>query len=206
MNGNTMKIAAAFAAGLMLAGCEKMKFGWDKPKPAQPARRPAGPDLADAIKPPGYLAKAGLKTGFQRDDGAVNDAVVWMERYTKESEKRNKFEMENQALAKEKQTLSGKLARLETDLDQAKREISEANAMMLQLDGDLKAWKNNVLGYRDEARRQHRESMDSLARIMKLLGAEPQPTALYKQVTTGGPTAKQPAAKAKEPPNVSAGS
>jgi len=206
MNGNRMKIAAVAAAGLMLVGCEGLKFTTEKPKPV----RPASPTLAGAITPVDYFAKTSVKTGFQRDDGAVNDAIVWMERYTKEQEKAGRLEKEKQALKQEKERLSGKLAKLAGDMNQAEREINDANDAMLRLKKNLELWKGNVLGYRDEARQRHGQVMGRLAGIEKLLGAEvgPEPatTALFSGAATGGPAPGKPTVKAKETQNVAAGS
>jgi len=200
--------AGALAAATCLAGCEPMPFTLvptasvqaKDPEPEEPAEKTRG----------SYLDKTSMKSDFDEGGGAVSEAVAWMERYTKEVERRTQVEKENRALAGRNQELSGQATKLQTDLKRAQQELDEANAMMLRLSADLKAWKKDVLGYREEMRGAQRQTAASLGRILQLLGGEVPSAPLAATpsaapATPAGGAGKTPAA-AKEQTHASTGS
>jgi septal ring factor EnvC (AmiA/AmiB activator) len=201
---------AIVAAAMLVSGCELGPFpqiSWapvkpKKPEPTKEAEKPAAK----------YLEQTSLKGELgASDNGAVGEAMAWMERYTKEVERRTQVEKENRTLEDQNRQLSSKVGQLQADLSRAQQELDEANAMMLRLDSDLKAWKKDVLGYRDETRAAHKETMRALGRVLQLLGGELPSGALASTPTAAsssrvGTPPKAPTPAQKESGNASTGS
>lgn len=200
---------AALAAATFLAGCEPGPFTLVPQAPVEAAR--AKPAAAAAETDRSYLEKASMKSDFNHGGGAVSEAVAWMERYTKEVERRAQLEKQNRALEDQNRERVAKMATLQADLKRAQQELDEANVMMLRLNADLKAWKKDVLGYREEMRAGRTQTAASLGRILQLLGAEVPSSPLAATPPAGATipaaaAARPAAASAKEKGNASAGS
>jgi len=58
------------------------------------------------------------------------------------------------------------------DLERTEKELTEANELLIEMRKELDGWKTNVLGFREEINHVHKEQLQALIKIMKLLGAE----------------------------------
>lgn len=202
---------AVVAAALVLAGCEMEPFPLLSSVVVK-SGKPEPKDESEQPPPSAYLQKVGLRSKVdEADDGAVGEAMAWMERYTKEVEKRSRIEKEKRSLEEQNRELAKKADKLEGELKQAQQELDEANAMMLRLNADLKAWKKDVLGYRDEMRAAHTQTVTALGRILQLLGGEVPSSPLAARATppgsaSTGSTPKPASPAAKERTDAPAGS
>jgi septal ring factor EnvC (AmiA/AmiB activator) len=107
-------------------------------------------------------------------DTAVKSALEWAKKYTEKTEEADRLQQEVRTLTEDKDALTKQVAKLEKELDQAERELQEANTMLIDQRKELGAWKQNVLGYRDEMRGASQAQMEALAKILRLLGGEIQ--------------------------------
>jgi hypothetical protein len=103
---------------------------------------------------------------------AVESAIALSDKYAKLSE-------EAAALRQDKQTLEAENKRLKDDLqncrmnsDQAQKELTQANDLLLQTRLELNNWKNDILGFRGEMRDAQKAQLDALLKILKLMGGE----------------------------------
>ncbi len=103
---------------------------------------------------------------------AVDNALKWAEKYAEVTEEMTGLERENDDLREENLGLRDRMIRMEADFGQAQKELADANDMLLQLQGELSKWKNNVLGYRQETREAQKAQMEALVKILTLLGGE----------------------------------
>jgi septal ring factor EnvC (AmiA/AmiB activator) len=103
---------------------------------------------------------------------AVESAIAISDKYAKLSE-------EAAALRQNKQTLEAENHKLETDLKncgeqmaQTQKELTQANDLLVQTRLELNNWKNDVLGFRGEMRDAEKAQLETLYKILKLMGGE----------------------------------
>ena len=85
------------------------------------------------------------------------------------------IKQDNHQLAAENRSLKEKVTSLEAELKQAKKELAEANGLLVDMRVELNNWKNNILGFRDEIRQADSEQIKALLEILKILGGEIKP-------------------------------
>ena len=93
-------------------------------------------------------------------------------KYAALSEEATQLKLERQDLVSENQQLKQKLAALQTESDQAKKELTEANDLLIEMRVELNNWKADVLGFRDEMRQADKVQLETLLKILKVLGGE----------------------------------
>ena len=173
MRNRLMKTAALIAVLLLLTGCDPMQMNFGlPPKPAaSPGARPARPteriDLPPTYARPPESARPAEQTtstdldkeqakpdyfskGTVQGEGPVKEAISWMQRYTTMMEKYHAVEEQRRGLAEKLRTTETENTKLKMELAQTTKERDEADQMLQRLGADLKAWKTNVLGYRQE--------------------------------------------------------
>jgi len=134
---------------------------------------PVPPVQQNMPVPPGSQAMQDRFTEPQERAGsAVETAVTWSQRYDQLSVKTEQLRTENTALILENNELKQKISLQKAEIDQIKKELSEANDFLGQMELQLTKWKTDVLGYRDEIRKAHTAQLQALIDIKRLLGAE----------------------------------
>ncbi len=120
-----------------------------------------------------YLNKTAIRQETEsQSESAVDTALQWAEKYAAVSEQLALIQRENRELREENQQLVKQVETLKGKLGRAENELSEANAMLMDLQKELGKWKQNVLGYRKEMRQASQAEMEALIKILKLLGGE----------------------------------
>jgi len=153
--------SAALLAAIALAGCE-YKF------PAAKPTELAAPENSEIRHAP----YADLEKELLNEPGAVDDettasdiAARLSEKYGKAVEEIKKLQDEhNEAIDKDR-TSQARIVKLQTDLARAERELTEANAMLLEMREELKQWKRDVLGFRSEMRQSQKAMLDAVTRL-----------------------------------------
>jgi len=82
-------------------------------------------------------------------------------------------------LSKEK--LKDQIAFLEPDLEQARKELNEANDLLIDMTTELNNWKMQILGFQGEIRDADTEQLRALLKILEILGGEVKTTASQEQ-------------------------
>jgi flagellar motility protein MotE (MotC chaperone) len=103
---------------------------------------------------------------------AVESAIALSDKYAKLSD-------EATALRQSKQTLEAQNLKLETDLKnrneqltQTQKELAQANDLLVQTRLELNNWKSDVLGFRGEMRDAEKAQLETLYKILKLMGGD----------------------------------
>lgn len=180
----TMSILAALAVMLAIAGCDSAFKS-----------QQSGEVKASATEEPdaGYLVDTAVR-GDENTEGpsAVQSALVWSDKYAQAAEKLVRLQQVNQALEQKNRQLLAQIARSQIDIETARKELNEANAMLIELRGELTKWKSNVLGFRQEIQTAQQAQLEALQKVLRLLGGEvPEPTTR--------PAAAQPDTTAQAP-------
>jgi chromosome segregation ATPase len=103
---------------------------------------------------------------------AVESAIELSRKYADLSERTAELRQQNINLISEKHKLENKITELNARLSQTEKELKEANDMLLDMQIELNNWKANVLGFRDEMRQAEKAELQTLMKIVKLLGGE----------------------------------
>jgi chromosome segregation ATPase len=133
---------------------------------------PAGPPPVTIEQTPRDVQRR-FQSGNEEDSGAVQNAVMWAQRYEEMSLKNNELREQNNRLFLENNQLKADTDRLRATLESTRKELEEANAFLQQMHVELNQWKSDVLGFRDEMRQAQRAQLEALAKILRVLGAEP---------------------------------
>lgn len=145
---------------LMLAGC------------------PALQEPVDVILEPGSNQQQSntMSKRFQgtasNGQTAVDSAIDLAKKNTEIFEQMVVLRQENQELTAENRQLKGRIAVLEPELEQAKKELNEANDLLIDMTTELNNWKVDILGNREEIRQANIAQMEILLKIAEAMGAE----------------------------------
>ena len=103
---------------------------------------------------------------------AVESAIALSDKYAKLSEEAAALRQSKQTLETENQKLETDLKICRTQLEQAQKELAQANDLLIQTRLELNNWKNDVLGFRGEMRDAQKAQLETLYKILKLMGGE----------------------------------
>lgn len=74
-------------------------------------------------------------------------------------------------IAKNRQ-LNEQVVSLDAQFQQAQKELAEANSLLIEMRVELNNWKADILGFRDEMRDAETAQLETLLRILKVLGGQ----------------------------------
>lgn len=170
-NKNIAVLAGLATASLFLGGC-----AFFEEKPVQKAAPP------EVDTTPGKF-----DSGASGSLTPVESSLLLSDKYAALAVDSEKLRQENKKLTEENSALTEKVAKLQTECDQATKELKEANAMLIDSRVELNNWKNSVLGFRDEMRESQKAQLEALVKIMQLLGGESHGGAAEQAKPEGDP-------------------
>lgn len=106
------------------------------------------------------------------DQTAVDSAIKLAQEHAELSEKMVVLQQKNQELIAENSRFKDRIAVIEPELKQAKKELAGANDLLIEMRIELNNWKTNILGFRDEMRDADKAQLETLLRILEILGGE----------------------------------
>jgi len=136
-------------------------------------------DVTTAILPIGPTpAEANSSTANRFDESEpkttspVESAIELSGKYAELSEAMVELKNEKHELLAQNQRLRDRLAVIEPKLEQAQKELAQANDLLLEMRVELNNWKADVLGFREEIRTANTAQLEALFKILKVLGGE----------------------------------
>lgn len=114
-----------------------------------------------------------FETNTESEGTAVQNAVIWAQKYEELSVRNNELRDQNNKLYLENQRLVRDSDKLTMQLEQTQKDLAEANEFLQQMHLELSKWKSDVLGFRDEIRQSQKAQLEALSKILSVLGAEP---------------------------------
>jgi hypothetical protein len=125
-----------------------------------------------------FLGKTGVKNEAPGDNSsAVETALALSDKQAKLTEELLAAQQARRDLEESNRKATAQSAKLQSDLEAAQKELAEANQMLVEMKKELENWKSNVLGFRDEIRKAQKAELDSLRKVLVILGAEAPPAA-----------------------------
>lgn len=156
------------AALTMCLGCQFL----EPPVPPAPLQEsPSG--RAPEGSPAGSAALERRFAEGASGPDAVQTALMWSEKYQQLSETANQLRERNIQLFEENARLKKEVETLNSQLRQTQKELDEANEFLQKMHAELNQWKADVLGFREEMRKAQAAQLQALAKILRILGAEP---------------------------------
>lgn len=129
---------------------------------------------------------------FQEPDSrgstAVESAIELSEKYASLSEEAAALRQQNQDFMARNQQLKEQTIALDAQVQQAQKELAEANDLLIEMRIELNNWKSNILGFRDEMRDAEIAQLEALLKILKVLGGH-VPTETAKAPDVGSAVA-----------------
>lgn len=105
----------------------------------------------------------------------LESAIELSEKYANLSKQVAVLQQENQDLISENHHLNEQLTANESQLQQAQKELDEANDLLIETRIELNNWKADILSFRDEMRDADTAQLHALLKILTVLGGEVKP-------------------------------
>lgn len=103
---------------------------------------------------------------------AVESAIELSEKYARLSDEAALLRQQNLDLISKNQEFKDQVVTIEKQLQQTKKELTEANEILIEMRVELNEWKTDVLGFRDEIRNAETAQLEALLKILHVLGGE----------------------------------
>jgi hypothetical protein len=103
---------------------------------------------------------------------AVESAIALSDKYARLSEEATVLRQNKQTLEAENQQLKENMQNCRAQSEQTQKELAQANDLLIQTRLELNNWKNDVLGFRGEMRDAEKAQLETLYKILKLMGGE----------------------------------
>jgi len=136
-------------------------------------------DQAKTVTQPGLVemqSNQAVARRFQEPSAqsptAVESAIELSEKYAQLSEEAASLRREKEDLIASNQQLKDKAAAYEAQLKQTQKELAEANGLLIEMRLELNNWKTDILGFRDEIRDAETAQLETLLRILEVLGGQ----------------------------------
>lgn len=153
----------------LTTGCSWQSMRWSR----QQAPAPPEPATANATTAP-----AASRIPKAPEGPTPVEKALEMQRKLEECEKQlAQARQRVQTLETQNAELTSQKVGATMELNQARRELDDANLMLREMKTELTRWKKDVLGFRAEMREAQSAQLDALHRVLKVLGAEEPRTA-----------------------------
>lgn len=126
---------------------------------------------ANEQQPAGSVEKRFTESAVQGPT-AVESAIELSEKYAQVSEETALLRQKNQELIATNLQLKDQLAAMDAQLQQAQKELNQANDLLIEMRIELNNWKTDILGFRGEIRNAEKAQLEALLKILEILGGE----------------------------------
>ncbi|MBW8001552.1 MAG: hypothetical protein FVQ80_05970 [Planctomycetes bacterium] len=103
---------------------------------------------------------------------AVESAIELSKKYATLSEETTKLKNENDMLNRENNSIKDQLNNSRAQLTQTQKELEQANDLLIEMRIELNGWKTDIIGFRQEMREADRAQLETLLKLLKILGGE----------------------------------
>jgi len=157
----TTLLLVSLTAICLLSGCSSGQ------KPVSMAVQPSSTERQQ-----GESVAKRFQESVPQSQTAVESAIELSQKYANVSEEVTVLRRQNQDFLAKNQQLQDRVLALEAELQQAQKELTEANDLLMEMRIELNNWKTDVLGFRDEMRDAETAQLEALLKILKVLGGE----------------------------------
>jgi chromosome segregation ATPase len=154
-------LAILFVPVFLLAGCASNQQPTDLAVKPVPLERPQDDSIAkrfQELNPEGSTV--------------VESAMKLSEEYARLTQEAAILRRQNEDFIAKNRQLNDKAVSLDVQLKQTQKELAEANSLLIEMRIELNNWKTDILGFRNEMRNAETAQLETLLRILKVLGGQ----------------------------------
>jgi uncharacterized coiled-coil DUF342 family protein len=144
--------------------------------------------IAKRFQPPGPGAQT-----------VVASAMKLSSDYSRLNQEAALLRQQNEDLIAKNRRLNEQAVSLEDQLQQTQKELAEANSLLIDMRIELNNWKADILGFREEMRNAETAQLETLLRILKVLGGQVTTESARAEVTGAVGSAVASASKPDQP-------
>jgi len=143
------------------------------------------PGCSSTQKPSEFAADSAAVDGQQNDSVAnrfqepaqeaptvVESAMKLSGEYARLTREAAILRQQNEDFIAKNRQLNEQVVSLDGQLQQTQKELAEANSLLIEMRVELNNWKADILGFRDEMRNAETAQLETLLRILKVLGGQ----------------------------------
>ena len=113
----------------------------------------------------------------------VESAMKLSGDYARLSKEAILLRQQNEDLIAKNRRLDEQAVSLDAQLQQTQKELAEANSLLIEMRVELNNWKADILGFRNEMRNAETAQLETLLRILKVLGGQVTSESAKAEVT-----------------------
>jgi len=140
---------------------------------------------------------------FQQTDPeaqtVVESAMKLSSEYSRLNQEAALLRQQNEDLIAKNRQLNEQAASLDGQLRQTQKELAQANSLLIEMRVELNNWKADILGFREEMRNAETAQLETLLRILKVLGGQVTTESAKAEVTGSVGSAVASASKPDQP-------
>ena len=157
----TVSIIATLFGIIVLSGCEETE--------AIKARvmKPDQPEATEVVASADKFQTAMTSSGMTSES-----AIELSDKYTKLYDNYIAEQQKYKELLKVNESKDKRLKECQDELERAKKELNEANNLLVEMRIELSNWKTDIIGFREEMRDADIAQLEALYKILKILGAD----------------------------------
>ena len=154
-------LAILFTPVFMLAGCSFSQQPADLAVESVPFERQQDDSIAKRFHEPDPEGPT-----------VVESAMKLSGEYARLTREAAVLRQQNEDFIAQNRQLNEQTVSLDTQLKQAQKELAEANDLLIGIRVELNNWKADILGFRNEMRNAETAQLETLLRILNVLGGQ----------------------------------
>ena len=154
-------LAILFTPVFMMAGCSSSQQPANLAVESVPFERQQDDSIAKRFQEPD-----------QEGPTVVESAMKLSGEYARLTQEAAVLRQQNEDFIAKNRQLNEQTVSLDTQLKQAQKELAEANSLLIEMRVELNNWKADILGFRNEMRNAETAQLETLLRILNVLGGQ----------------------------------
>jgi DNA repair exonuclease SbcCD ATPase subunit len=169
-------LAILFSPVFLLAGCSSSQQPADLAVEDVPVERPQDDSIAKRFHEPDPEGPT-----------VVESAMKLSGEYARLTQEAAELRRQNEDFIAKNRQLNDQAVSVDAQLKQTQKELAEANSLLIEMRVELNNWKTDILGFRNEMRDAETAQLETLLRILKVLGGQvPSESAKAEKMGTVG--------------------
>ena len=156
----------------LLSGCSSTQKPADIAADSAPVERQQNDSIARRFQEPDPEGST-----------VVASAMKLSSEYSRLNQEAALLRQQNEDLIAKNRQLNEQAVSLEARLQQTQKELAEANSLLIDMRVELNNWKADILGFREEMRNAETAQLETLLRILKVLGGQVTTESAKAEVT-----------------------
>jgi len=157
---------------LMMASLILLPYFYSCSGTQNPVKIVFPPEFGENEKPQSTASSKRFEQQDTTKTTAIEAAVEMSQKYAQLSVESTELKRQNETLQEESRQIHHKLEQTQTKLDSTQRELDQANDLIMEMQVELNNWKADVLGFREEMRQADIAQLQTLQKVLEILGGE----------------------------------